>query len=212
MKIGIIGSGMIGTTVGTLWLKAGHEVFFSSRHPETVATLAQVLGPKALSGSVEEAIAFGEVLFFAVPFGMWPELAQKFLPVLQHKVVIDAGNPYPDRDGVFAEEAIAAGEGSGLFLKKYLPEVALVKTFNTLYFRTLQTESNRPEERLGMALAGDHSEAVTTVSQLVSDAGFDPVVVGGLARVKDFDPGMPVYNQPMNATALRQALNLLQPV
>ncbi|MGH7125547.1 MAG: NAD(P)-binding domain-containing protein, partial [Stellaceae bacterium] len=71
MKIGVIGSGRIGSTIGGLWAKAGHEVLFSDRDPEQVKRaidgLAPESRPRARAGSVQEAAAFGEAILIAVP-------------------------------------------------------------------------------------------------------------------------------------------------
>ena len=75
LKIGVIGSGHIGSTVGGLWVKAGHPVMFSSRHPEELAALVQGIGALATTGTVAEAIAYGDVVFVAVPYGAYPSLA-----------------------------------------------------------------------------------------------------------------------------------------
>src|SRR5215468_1369752 len=68
--IGTIGAGHIGSTIGGLWVKDGHKVLFSSRHPEQLKDLAAGLGPLAQAGPVEQAIAFGDiVLLLTVPYG-----------------------------------------------------------------------------------------------------------------------------------------------
>ncbi len=76
MKIGIIGSGRIGSLVGRLWVRAGHEVKFSSRHPERLAALASELGAPASVGTPAEAAAFGEVILISVPYARVPGLGQ----------------------------------------------------------------------------------------------------------------------------------------
>src|ERR1043166_2709509 len=75
-KIGVIGSGKIGGTIGGLWVKAGHPVLFSSRHPEQLKDMVDKLGAQAQAGSVEQAIAFGDVLFVAVPYGALPQIGK----------------------------------------------------------------------------------------------------------------------------------------
>ncbi|MFP2958464.1 NAD(P)-binding domain-containing protein [Myxococcus sp. 1LA] len=64
MRIGVIGAGWLGGTVGRLWVKAGHEVLFSSRHPEELVSMAQELGPRASVGTPRQAAEFGTVLLF----------------------------------------------------------------------------------------------------------------------------------------------------
>ena len=77
MKIGVIGSGRIGSTIGGLWVKAGHEVMFSDRDPEQVKRAIDGLGPiaQARAGSVAEAVAFGDAVLIAVPYGALPAIA-----------------------------------------------------------------------------------------------------------------------------------------
>src|SRR6185295_3044990 len=74
MKIGVIGSGRIGSTLGGLWVKAGHEVMFSDRDPEAVKRAMDGLGPRARAGSVAEAVAFGEAILVAVPYLALPAI------------------------------------------------------------------------------------------------------------------------------------------
>src|SRR5580765_4272898 len=102
MKIGIIGSGNIGGTLGVLWAKAGYEVFFSSRHPDELGDLVKRAGPSAQAGMPREAAAFGEVVLISVPYGAVPQVGRDFATELAGKVVLETGNPYPSRDGAMA--------------------------------------------------------------------------------------------------------------
>src|SRR3954469_7085661 len=77
VKIGIIGSGRIGSTFGALWAKAGHEVMFSDRDAEQAKRAAEGAGPRARVGSVPEAVAFGDAILIAVPYGALPAIAQQ---------------------------------------------------------------------------------------------------------------------------------------
>jgi predicted dinucleotide-binding enzyme len=75
-----------------------------------------------------------------------------------------------------------------------------------VYFKTLATEAHRNGDRVGIPLAGDDMQATETAAQLVRDAGFDPVIVGPLARGKEFEPDTPVYNTGMSGRELRNIL------
>jgi hypothetical protein len=99
MKIGIIGSGRIGSTIGGLWVKAGHEVMFSDRDAEQVKRAIEGLGPRARAGSVQEAAAFGDAILIAVPYMALPAIQQQAGAQLRGKVVIDPNNPVASRDG-----------------------------------------------------------------------------------------------------------------
>src|ERR1700757_4344224 len=119
MKIGVIGAGHIGGTIGELWTKAGHPVFFSSRHPEELQGLVAHLGPLAQAGTVDQAIAFGDVIFIAVPYGALPQIGKDYGKSLAGKIVLDAGNAGASRDGAIAGEVERIG--IGVTSQKYLP-------------------------------------------------------------------------------------------
>ncbi len=203
MRIGIIGSGLIGGSVGLLWAGAGHEILFSSRHPEELTDLVEQGGPRTRAGLPAEAAEFGEVVFIAVPYAALPQIGQDFGHLMQGKVVIDCGNPYTQRDGPMAEEALA--KGTGVASAEFLPGVRLVRAFNAVSFRTVRQDDH---SQVGIPIAGDDAEALRIASRLVMDAGFDPVVVGPLARAREFDQGTPVYVTNMTAAQLREALDL----
>ena len=208
MDIGIIGAGKIGGTVGVLWAKAGHLVRFGTRHPESLGPLLAEAGPNAAAGSPDDAARFGEVVFCSVPYGAWPSLAPAIAPLVSGKVVLDSGNPYPGRDGDFARAAIAAGEGAGVPVARLLPGARFVRAFNSVYFKTLQTEAHRAGDRVGIPLASDDAAALDAAQRLVRDAGFEPVVVGPLASARSFDPGTPVYNTGTSGAELARALGV----
>src|SRR5262249_58584123 len=78
MKIGVIGSGRVGGTIGRLWVNAGHPILLSSRHPEALKELAAGLGALASAGTVAQAVAFGDAVFIAVPYGALPQLGKEY--------------------------------------------------------------------------------------------------------------------------------------
>ena len=206
MKIGVIGAGRVGGTIGGLWTKAGHPVFFSSRHPEELRDLIARLGPLAEAGPVDQAIGFGDVVFIAVPYGAMPQIGKDYGKSLAGKIVLDAGNAVAARDGAIAEEV--EREGVGIISQKYLPGARLVRAFNTLSYMIFDREANRPAPRLAVPVAGDDQEAVQVAAALVRDAGFDPVEVGKLADARRFQRGAPGYGQNVTAAELKQKLSL----
>lgn len=206
LKIGIIGSGRIGGAVGLRWAEAGHEILFSSRNPDGLSDLVSRAGSKARAGYPQEAAEFGDIVFVAVPYAALPQVGRDYSSLMQGKIVIECGNPVEDRDGPMAADAIA--RGTGVASAEFLPGVRLVRAFNAVSFVAVNREAHRQGELIGIPVAGDDAEAVAVASQLVSDAGFDPVVVGGLARAREFDRGTEVYVKGMTARELRAALNL----
>ena len=206
MKIGIIGAGMIGSTVGKLWVDAGHEVQFASRHPDELRPLVEKLGPRASAGTPAEAAAFGDVVLLTVPLAAVPALARDLK--LDRKIVLDTGNAYEQRDGAVASEASRHPRGSAGWAAAMFPGARWVKAFNSVYFKTLEAEAHRDGDRVGIPLASDDREALEIAAGLVREAGFDPVIVGGLARGKEFEPGTKVYNTGMSGPEVRKALTV----
>ena len=103
-KIGVIGSGNIGSTVGALWIKAGHQVLFSSRNPENLKQLVERLGPLARAGTVRDALTFGDAALLAVPYGAYPQIGRDYAVELAGKIVLDAGNAVPSPDGEISKK------------------------------------------------------------------------------------------------------------
>jgi 8-hydroxy-5-deazaflavin:NADPH oxidoreductase len=206
MKIGIIGTGEIGSALARHWGAAGHELMISSRHPEELRALAKEIGPNVKVGTPREAAAFGNVIMLAVPYGATPQVGRHLAAELRGKIVLDAGNPYPSRDGDMAVRDRQRGTGAAS--AEYLPGTRLVRAFNAINSGPLLRDGFRKPERLGIPLAASDPEAMQVAAQLVSDAGFDPVPVGDLSRAREFDYGTPVYVRGMTAAQLRKALNL----
>ena len=205
-RIGIIGSGHIGGTLGELWLKAGHEVMFSSLDLAYDQSLAARLGAGAHAGTPKQAAAYGEILLISVPYAALPQLGRDLAGEIRGKVVLDTCNPIPQRDGDMANEAKAAG--AGISSARLLPGARLVRAFNSVGYRMLQSEAHRAGERVAIPLASDEGEALAVAVKLVQEAGFEPVFVGPLARAREFDPGMPVFGKALTAVQLRDALSL----
>jgi predicted dinucleotide-binding enzyme len=205
-KIGIIGAGHIGGTLARLWTEAGYMVMLSARDLGPVRQLAAQLGPNARVGTPAEAAAFGDVVLISVPYGALPQIGRDYATQLKGKVVLDTCNPYFARDGEMAREAIE--KGTGVMDPIYLPGTRLVRAFNAISSVALGREAHRAGEAFGIALAADDPGALAVAKQLVIAAGFEPVVVGGLADAKKFDPGAPAYPKAMPASQMRAMLGL----
>lgn len=206
MKIGFIGSGNIGGTIGELFAKAGHEVLFSSRNPDELKPLVARVGSRARAGTPKEAIAFGDVVFLGVPYSAMPQISKEYARDLAGKIVLDAGNPSVRRDGPMAEAALA--KGAGVATAEFLPGARIVRAFNAMNFKVFLSEAHRSGERIAVPLASDDTQALTVASRLVTDAGFEPVVVGPLAVGKGFDSSSPLFLKALTARELREALKL----
>ena len=206
-RIGIIGAGNIGASVGGLWIKAGHPVMFATRDPDELKDLVAKLGPLAHAGTVAQAIAYGDALFIAVPYAALPQIGADYKDALKGKIMLDATNAVPTRDGdAITKEADT--NGIGVTSQKYLAGTRLVRAFNSMGANAFESQSNRPDPKMGIPIAGDDPEAVRVAEALVRDAGFDPVIVGALARGKEFEPGTAVYNTGKSGREVREILKV----
>ena len=203
-RIGVIGTGRIGGALAAYWVKAGHEVYVSSRHPEELQGLVGRLGPHAHAGSPKEAAAFGSIILVSVPYAAMPQLGEELRAELAGKVIIDTSNPVERRDGAMALEA--QSKGAGIATAQYLHNRRIVRAFNCIPAATLASASERRPERIAIPIGGDDAQALEIAAQLVREAGFDPVVVGSLARTREFDLGQPLAQGNLTAAQLRSRI------
>jgi 8-hydroxy-5-deazaflavin:NADPH oxidoreductase len=205
MKIGILGSGMIGGTAARLFAAAGHEVAVSnSRGPASLQPLVDEIGPRARAMTIADAARFGDVVLLAVPWRA-PE-ALPAPPLVAGKVVIDAMNPYKDGGGL---HDLGDSTSSEETLKR-LPGARLVKAFNTIYYKHLASlgKPGAPADaRTAIFIAGDDEQAKGIVAGLIDDIGFTAVDTGSLREGgKRQEPNTPIYNRPMTAAEARRAI------
>ncbi|MEQ8676018.1 MAG: NAD(P)-binding domain-containing protein [Aggregatilineales bacterium] len=162
MKIGIIGTGRIGSTLGNSWADAGHEVMFGARDPQNVK-----LDLSALIGTFNDAVDFAEVVVFAIPGSVMIDTAKSF--DLGGKLVIDCtnGGGSPEKTGV---QQLAENH----------PSARVFKAFNTLGFENF-AQPNFDGTPADMLFIGDEAKK-QVAAQLISDAGLRPVYVGDLSN------------------------------
>jgi hypothetical protein len=192
--VGFIGSGMIGGTVARLSVAAGHQVVLSnSRGPQTLKDLAAELGPLARAATGEQA-ADSDIVVVAIPVRAYDGLPAG---PLAGQTVIDAGNYYPQRDGQIAELDSGSLTSSEL-LQRHLDASAVVKCFNNIYYRHLQSLA-RPSgaaDRTFLPIAGDDAAAKQAVTAFLDSIGYGTVDAGPLAEGWRQDSGSPAYGAP----------------
>ncbi len=206
--VGFIGSGMIGGTVARLSVAAGHHVVLSnSRGPQTLRDLAAELGPLARAATGEQAAADGDIVVVAIPVRAYAGLPAA---PLAGQTVIDAGNYYPQRDGQIAELDSGSLTSSEL-LQRDLAASAVVKCFNNIYYRHLQSLA-RPSgaaDRTFLPIAGDDAAAKQAVTAFLDSIGYGTVDAGPSpkagARIRDRPPTAPLTARSPTKPATRPA-------
>jgi 8-hydroxy-5-deazaflavin:NADPH oxidoreductase len=183
MKIAVLGAGRVGSTVGRLWHAAGHDVTFAARRAARPQALAAELGERAHAASAADAVAAAEVVLVAVPGPAVTDVLQAAGPV-DGRIVIDAANWLVR--GVFGQQRLSLRSLADAF-----PRARWVRAFNSLSV-DIMADDNHREPPVVLFLSGDE-EAKPVVAQLIRDAGFDPVDVGGIDDSGLQDPGTALW-------------------
>ncbi|MBV0924893.1 NAD(P)-binding domain-containing protein [Halomicroarcula limicola] len=170
MRIGIIGTGNVGTALARGFVGAGHDVVLGSRTPDSPPNGLGAVGDEVAVEPQGQAAEDGEVVVLAVPGGAAPVVAADLAGHLRAKPVIDATNEYPEAT---AERSLAARVADAA------PDARVVKAFNTIGAERM-TAPEIDGERATMFVAGDDRSARETVTTLAADLGFDPLVAGDL--------------------------------
>ncbi|MFG1722204.1 NADPH-dependent F420 reductase [Micromonospora chalcea] len=208
MEIGIIGSGHIGGTLTRRLRSLGHDVAVAnSRGPQSLADLAAETGARAVS--VEDAVQGAELVVIAIPLKAVPELPAS---LFDGKLVVDANNYYPQRDGDIAE-LLDRSLSSSRWTADHLKGARVVKVFNNIQAAHLMDEGKPAGTagRIALPLAGDDADAKRIVMGLVDDLGFDPVDAGTLDESWRQQPDTPVYGTDRDADGVREGLAAARP-
>jgi hypothetical protein len=206
LKIGSVGAGRMGGALGALFVKAGHPVMFSSRHPENLKDLVARLGPLARAGTVAQAVAFGDAVVMVVPYAAIEEIGRAHGKALAGKaLVIDVCNPIARRDGEDLVKWVGEQGGAGLASARLMPGARIVRAFNAIGYRRLAEIAHRPGGPVGVPIAGDDPKAIALAEGLIRGIGFEPVLVGGLAMGRYLLPGTPLAGERTPAEIRRIA-------
>lgn len=208
MEIGIIGSGHIGGTLTRRLRSLGHDVAVAnSRGPQSLADLAAETGARAVS--VEDAVQSAELVVIAIPLKAVPELPAS---LFDGKLVVDANNYYPQRDGDIPE-LLDRSLSSSRWTADHLKGARVVKVFNNIQAAHLMDEGKPAGTagRIALPVAGDDADAKRIVMGLVDDLGFDPVDAGTLDESWRQQPDTPVYGTDRDADGVREGLAAARP-
>lgn len=207
MRIGMIGAGFVAQNVAKLAMAAGHEVMVSnSRGPETLFSVGAALGCQ--TGTAEQAADFGELVLVAVPLSAFADLPAG---ALKGKIVMDACNYYPQRDGQIAELDQRRTTTSE-WLSRHIPQARIVKAFSAIRAIDLpvDTKPDVADGRRALPIAGDEEEAKRIVMRLTNELGFEPYDAGSLSESWRFERGKPAYCVPLDREGLVKALEAAQ--
>jgi predicted dinucleotide-binding enzyme len=208
MKIGIIGSGNIGGNLGKHWAKAGHEVLFSSRHPKELSNLINETEGKAKAVSIEKAFeAKADVYLLATPYKAIDKLSELYAGEYDNNTIIDATNPYPERDGIMAQEVKDSNRNASEYTAMKFNTAKTSKAFNTIKAEHLRDRAWRNTDRLAIPFAAQDADSKRKTQQLIEDIGFDAVYIGDLTKTEIMDPDQKLYGKSVNRQELERILN-----
>ena len=208
MKIGIIGSGNIGGNLGKHWAKAGHQVLFSSRHPAELNTLVKEAGENAVAMSVTDTFeANADVYVLAMPFKAIDKIAELYAGEYGDKVIIDATNPYPERDGDMAQNVRDANYNASEYTAMKFATAKTVKAFNSIKAEHLRDRAFAKNHKLTIPYASQDLESRKIGKQLIEDIGFDALYVGNLSDTKVMDPDQALYGKSLERNELKDLVD-----
>lgn len=208
MLIGIIGSGKIGGTLGRHWAQAGHEILFSSRHPEELNDLVRESGSNAKAVSVAEAFeANADAYLLATPFKAIDETAEIYAGEYGNKVIIDATNPYPERDGEIAQNVRDDNRNASEYTALKFNTAVTAKAFNTIRHSDLKSRAFDEMNPMAVPYAAQDSKSREITQQLIKDIGFIPIYVGDLGATSAMEVDEKLYGVSTDQQEMRTMLN-----
>jgi 8-hydroxy-5-deazaflavin:NADPH oxidoreductase len=211
MKIGIIGAGKVGGGLGNLWVRAGHQVLFSSRHPKRLKVLVEQAGPGAYVGNVGDAALFGDVILFSPNFWGLDDALEAAGP-LKGKTVIDVTNPLEWNPNGRMVRSLPQSTTAGEELAKKRPQAHIVKAFSTIPASFIPHAVYRPGQLQPLVVfyCGDHRLSKVVVHQLITDSGFVGLDAGQLRLAKELEAPGRLYRAGLIGVAqARRLLNQL---
>jgi predicted dinucleotide-binding enzyme len=204
MKIGILGTGHIGTTLVMKLSRAGHDIkVANSRGPDTIDTGILCHGARAVTSA--EAVEGVDVVIMSTPLGAIPGIAPMIAALPEDVVVIDTSNYYPGRDGKI--DAIEAGTPESVWVAGRLGR-PIAKAWNAITSASF-AEKGMPAGapgRIAIPVAADSDRAREIALALVEDTGLDAVYSGTLAESWRQQPGAPCYCTDLRAEEIPSAL------
>jgi predicted dinucleotide-binding enzyme len=208
MKIGVIGSGNIGGNLGKHWATAGHEVLFTSRHPEELGSLVKKAGENTKAVSVTKAFeAKADAYLLAMPFKEIDTISEKFAGEYANSIIIDATNPYPERDGEKAQEVRDANYNASEYTAMKFSTARTAKAFNTIPAEELRDRAFGGHDKLAIPFAAQDLGSKNLTKKLIQDMGFDAVYVGNLSESKMMDPEEKIYGTEVSKNELLEIVH-----
>lgn len=203
--IGILGAGRVGTALARLALAAGYEVrIATSRPPQEIALLVEIITPGAKPGVAAEVIAASDIVILALPLSKYRALVPE---QLAGKVAIDPMNYWAPTDGVMQE--FEGEHSSSEIVQRFLPAARLVRSFNHMGYHEIEQHARPADDpdRRSLAVAGDDVGARQIVADFIDRLGYDTVDAGSLAASSRFGTGTPIFGGGFTRAELADRLH-----
>lgn len=197
MKIGILGTGMVGGTIGTKLIEKGHEVMMGSRTADNEKAISWVKrsGPKASQGTFKDAAEFGEILFNCTKGEVSLDVLRSAgKEALEGKILLDLANALEFYRGSTPNIPISATNSLGEIIQNEFPELKVVKSLNTMNCSLMVDASRVPGEH-DVFVAGNDSDAKSKVNQILSrDFGWKNIIdLGDITGARATEMLLPIW-------------------
>jgi NADPH-dependent F420 reductase len=182
MKIAVLGTGNVGSSLAKLWAEKGHEIVFGSRDPEKALKMAESMGKNVCSSTYEEAAKWGDVVVLATPYAVAKDIV-KVIGDLTGKILVDCTNPIaPGLSGLMIGLTTSAAEEIAK-----MTSAKVVKSFNTMGVGVMANVQFGSETASNF-ICGDDDDAKSVVRSLGEEIGFDVIDTGPLSNARLLEP------------------------
>jgi 8-hydroxy-5-deazaflavin:NADPH oxidoreductase len=187
MRIGILGSGLMGAKLGTIFARAGHEIVFSyARSQQKLKRLTREAGENAKAGTPREAVENADAVLLAVHWARHDDVLKQ-AGNLSGKVIVTCSLPMDENNTglVVANTSSGAEE-----LARKIPEAHVVSAFNSVPSEALFVvyAARRKSARPSLVYCSDHAGAKKVAAELIRDVGFEPIDAGPLRIARYTEP------------------------
>jgi 8-hydroxy-5-deazaflavin:NADPH oxidoreductase len=186
MKLGIVGTGKVGSALGAWAAKAGYQVAFTARNESHARDAAQHAGHDAKALPLRELIDESQMILLTLPYAEVKKVLSPMRAHLGRKIIVDVTNPItPDHKALVLGHTTSGAEE----IAKLSMDISVVKAFNAVFAEVYASQNPKIDgQTISIFFAGDDAAAKQKVGELIERLGFDAVDTGPLQNARYLEP------------------------